>query len=387
MKHPPVFLFFFCTYLCFSGFPARWVQCGEDKATANEGFIASVHRNLRQGGKAAECTMETLGRMADEARASGQSLALVRGFADDLAALAAQGPPHLRSQAAHTLAQIGAPIRVAVPALTALLRSEDAELRRAAADSFAQLLQNQLNATGPVFDPASRSELVLAASTILPAVRMGLDDRRSEVRRRCLETIGLACAALTRLMEGPISTDGPSTRRSLQAEYEELRPLLSALRAQGPELERLLYYSDPETRVLIHKVLEELGVARDRWLRRCAARREEADEKVLGELLREAVPRVAEALAHPDVRVRRSALDVLEMSGPLALPALPALTHALRDPDRFVRWSAVRTVGKLGPSAAPQTRADLLRLLNDPDVDLRKAAAHALERLQMPPSR
>ncbi|MGH7224335.1 MAG: HEAT repeat domain-containing protein, partial [Gemmataceae bacterium] len=131
-----------------------------------------------------------------------------------------------------------------------------------------------------------------------------------------------------------------------------------------------------------HKALEELGIARERWLRRCAARREDADEKLLRAMLDEAVPRLAEALTHPDVGVRRSALDVLEMSGSLARPALPALTRALRDPDRFVRWSAVRTVGKFGPSAPPQTLPSLLQMLNDPDEGLRKAAADALERLR-----
>jgi hypothetical protein len=384
MRGLPIFLFFFCNYLYSSGPLSLWAQSGEETSTVNEGFIASARRNLRQGNTAAECTMEMLGRMAEQARAAGESLTLVRSFANDLADLAVQGPPRLRGLAARTLAQIEPPLRVAVPALTALLRSEDTELRCAAADSFVLILQNLLNAAGPAFHPVSRSDLILAVSTILPVVRAGLDDRRPEVRRRCLETIGLACAALTRLMDEPIGNDDPSTRRPLQAEYEELRPLLSALHTLGPELERFLHYSDPETRILIHKVLEELGVARDRWLHRCAARQEEINEKVLGELLHEAVPHLAEELAYPDVRVRRSALDVLEMSGPLALPALPALTRALRDPDRFVRWSAVRTVGKLGPAAAPQTRADLTRLLNDPDVDLRKAAAHALERLQSP---
>jgi HEAT repeat protein len=384
MKRLLVFLFSLSLYLCSCVFASLGAQSRQDNATAHDASIASVRRNLRQGGTAAECAMEMLGRMAEQARAAGESLALVRSFADDLADLVIQGPPHLRGLAAHTLAQIGPPVRVAVPALTALLHSEEAEWRRAAADSLALVLQNELNAAAPVFRPASRRNLVLAASAILPAVRAGLDDRCSEVRHRCLETIGLACTILTRLMDEPISNDDASARRALHVEYEELRPLLSALHEQGPALEHFLHHDDPETRILTHKVLEELGVARNCWLRRCAARQEAADEKVLGALLHEAVPRLAEELMHPDVRVRRSALDVLEMSGPLAMPALPALTRALRDPDRFVRWSAVRTVGKLGPSAAPQTRADLMRLLNDPDVDLRKAAANALERLQLP---
>jgi hypothetical protein len=351
-----------------------------------EWFTQSVRRILRQGDPAnAASMMEMLGQMATRAREAGEPRTLVHGFASDLADLVIQGPPRLRGLAARTLAQVEPPVFVAVPALTELLQNMDGELRLAAADSFATLLHNALNAAGESglgSRPASRSDLVLAASTVLPAVHRGLEDVRPEVRRRCLETIGFACAALIRLMDEPLGRDDPSARRPLQAEYEELRPLLSALHDLGPILEHFLHNDDPETRILTHKALEDLGVARGRWLHRCAMRREGADEKLLSELLHEALPGLAQELAHPDVRVRRSALDVLEMSGPLALPALPALTRALRDPDRFVRWSAVRTVGKLGPAAAPQTIADLTRLLNDPDEDLRKAAAHALERLR-----
>ncbi|MHB1421876.1 MAG: HEAT repeat domain-containing protein [Gemmataceae bacterium] len=355
-------------------------------AAAIDWFTTSVRRILHQDDAAsAACTMEMLGQMAIQTRAAGEPLTLVRVFAGDLAELTIQGPPLLRGLAARTLAQIEPPVSVAAPALTELLRNENAEMRLAAADSFAVLIRNTLNSVSGsalVPRPAARGDLVLTARTVLPALHAGLDDGSLEVRRRCLEAIGFVCASMTRLMDESLGNGDPSVRKPLQAEYEELRPLLLALHDQGPILERFLHDNDPETRILTHKALEELGVARGRWLRRCAACGQRADEKLLGELLHEAVPRLSEELTHPDVRVRRSALDVLEMSGSLALPALPALTRALRDPDRFVRWSAVRTVGKLGPSAASRTLDDLTRLLNDPDADLRKAAASALEHLQ-----
>lgn len=362
-----------------------------NRAAAIELFTRAVRRILRKGEPAGVAgTMEMLERMAGLAHATGEPLTLVRGFAPELANLVIQGPPRLRGLAAHTLAQIGPPVVVAVPALSELLQAGEGELRRAAADSFALLMQNALQATGEsglVLRPASRGDLVRVASRVVPAVQAGLDDVLPEVRRHCLRTIGLACAALTRLMEEPPRSERLSPPRSLQAEYQQLWPLLQALRDQGPVLERLLQDRDLETRILTYKALEELGVARARWLRRCAARREDADEKLLAELLHQALPGVAEALTHPDVRVRRSALDVLETSGPLALPALPALSRALRDPDRFVRWSAARTVGKLGPAAAPRTLANLTPLLHDPDVELRKAAAKALIRLNAVPTK
>ena len=360
-----------------------------NRSAAIERFDAAVRRLLHRGDVAsAAATIEMLHRMADGARATGEPLTLVRSFAPELADIVIQGPPALRVLAARTLAHIEPSVFVAVPALTELLRAEDAELRRAAADCFALWLQKVSqgsSGSGLRLRPAQRAELVLTASYILPAVHIGLDDPRLEVRRRCLETIGFACAALTRLLDDSSTNENPSSRRPLQAEYEELRPLLLALHDCGTILQRFLHDNDAETRILTHKALEELGVARGRWLRRWTNGKDEADERLLSELLYEAMPGVAEALTHPDVRVRRSAVDVLEMSGSLALPVLPALTHALHDPDRFVRWSVVRTVGKLGPSAAPESVGDLRRLLHDPDGDLRKAAANALERLQPEP--
>ncbi|HEY7425922.1 MAG TPA: HEAT repeat domain-containing protein [Gemmataceae bacterium] len=358
-----------------------------NQAQLMEWFHSSVRRVLRQGDPPAVAAMiARLAEMADTARASGEPIDVVRRFGPELADLVIQGPPSRRAAAARTLAQIEPPVFVAVPALGDLLQAKEAELRLAAADGFANLIHNALQAVGSgaaVVRPAPRSELVLVASSVLPAVHHGLDDARPEVRRRCLETIGLAAAALTKLLEDP------SARRTRQAEREELQPLLLALRDQGPILARSLRDGDPEVRILTHKTLEELSFARERWVQHRAQADDPAEgreEDMLGEVLHDALPGLAAALGHPDVRVRRSALDALEMCGLLALPVVPALTQALHDPDRFVRWSAVRTVGKLGPSAAPQTVSDLSRLLRDPDLDLRKAAAAALARLQSAPS-
>ena len=61
----------------------------------------------------------------------------------------------------------------------------------------------------------------------------------------------------------------------------------------------------------------------------------------LGEGLRALLPVLAMALTAKDVRVRRAALDVLDVLGPVATPASPAVARVLTDTDPFVRWSAV----------------------------------------------
>jgi HEAT repeat protein len=352
---------------------------GAARSRARQRFESAVRQLLRRGEvSSASATLTMLRDMAERGRSVGEPLALLHGFAADVADVALRGAPPLRPLAAAALADIEPPVYLAVPVLSELLHADNVELRRAAAAAFAQWLRNgsrQSSAAGLRLRPAQRAELVLTASSVLPAIHDGLDDAEPEIRRRCLETIALACTALTRLLDDASVNDDAATRRTPQAEFEELHPLLLALREQGPILERFIHDDDLPTRLLTHKALEELAVARGRWQSRWTG------EKLLSELLCQTLPSVAEELAHPDARVRRGALDVLEMSGSLALPALPALTRALHDPDRFVRWSAVRTVGKLGPAAAPETRDELKRLLHDPDGDLRKAAAHALERL------
>ena len=370
-----------------------------NQALAVEWFTTSMRRVLHQGDAPAMAeALDLLEHTIAQARAAGEPATLTRTFAPELADLVIQGPPRLRGVAARVLGQCEPSVYLAVPALGELLQAGDAESRLAAADAFVGLIHNVLQALsdqgGSAARPSARRQLVLTASTVLPAVHRGLDDPSPEVRRRSLEALGLACASLSRLIESPALPSAPQTQgapagpRPFDAEHEELRPLVLALRDQGPMLARSLHDSDIEARILAHKALEELGLGRQRWLRRCLASGasvEGQEEALLRDVLQQAVPGLAQALKHPDVRVRRSALDALEVLGPLALPALPALTQALHDPDRFVRWSAVRAVGKLDLSDASQVVPDLTRLLTDPDMDLRRAAATALTRLNAPP--
>jgi HEAT repeat protein len=365
-----------------------------NQAAVVEWFTAAARQALRQDDPpTVAATIDLLAQMASLARSNDEPPLLVRPFAPELADRVIQGPPRLAMAAARVLGQIEPDASVAVPALGHLLQADDAGLRQTAADALANLIQNALRAVGEpgtiVRRPAPRSELVLMAGSVLPAIHPGLEDTSVEVRRSCMTTIGLAATALVRLIEDPPADEASSTQRPLEAEREELQPLIAALRDQGPMLMCCLHDGDAKMRVRTHKVLEELGHARLRWRRRCAAagaRMDRSEEDLLGDVLREAVPGLAEALEHADAPVRRSAMDALEMLGPLALPALPALVHTLHEPDRFLRWSAVRTLGKLGPPAARWAVPDLTRLLQDPDADLRQSAASALARLTAAPA-
>jgi HEAT repeat protein len=366
-----------------------------NQALAAEWFTNSLKKLLHQDDSSAVAgALDLLAHLTAEVEASGEGTPLLQAFAPELADLVIEGPPSLRGTAARILARSNPSIYIAVPALDELCQATEAELRLAAAEALAQLIQNALRAGGDsgglAARPAPRRELVLTASSVLPSVHRGLDDPHPEVRRRCLEALGLACVSLSRLMETPAppagsaSEEAPSPPRSLDAQREELRPLVLALRDQGPMLARCQEDSDLPARLLAHRALEELGLARQRWLKCClssGASVERPEDEMLRDVLQQGVPGLVRSLEHPDVRVRRGALDALEVLGPLALPALPALTRALQDPDRFVRWSAVRSIGNLDLPDTREVLPDLTRLLHDPDLDLRRAATTALTRL------
>jgi HEAT repeat protein len=345
-------------------------------------FTQAVRDGLQHGDPAIMLvTIDLLAETAAAARAHGPAPDLARPFAPDLAALVVRGPPAVRAAAARLLGQVGPPPDGAVPPLGELLQAADPALRRAAAEGLAALIEAVAHPAEDAVPaaPGRRGEFVRMAAAVLPAVRLGLGDWHPEVRRRCVRATGQAAAGLARLLaEPPPPTHQEPAAPPPQAKADEgaeLRPLALALRDQGPALAHALRDPDAEVRLQAQKALEELAHAHHGWARAGAA------DNPLLEGLRAAVPALADAVGDPDLRVRRAALDVLELLGPLGSPAAPALAQALNDRDRFVRWSAVRTLSGLGPDALPWSAPGLTRLLDDTDLDVRLAAAGALERL------
>jgi HEAT repeat protein len=326
-----------------------------------------------------------LADMANTSRAAGEPANYLRPFGPDLADLVAHAPPKVQAVAARTLGLIDPDLTVAVPALGNLLHATDPNLRCAAADGLFELLQGATAAAtrdGPVSrSSGARATAVAIACVVLPPAGKGLADWHVEVRRRCISTLGAAAAALARFIPDPPSagTEVTDSAARIRSEREELRPLAQTLRDQGPALSRALRDGDTEVRLLTQRALEEVADARARWLRH-GGPGFSADDPLLDGLTA-SLPALSEAAADGDLRVRRAALDVLGALGPAAAPATPALAKALRDPDRFVRWSAIRTLGVIGPSASRAALPGLTLLLDDDDLDVRKAAAEAIKQL------
>jgi HEAT repeat protein len=370
-----------------------------NRAAVTERFCQGLREVLQRNDPTTTvAAVDLLTEMAGAARTAGEVSNLPPLFAADLAVLVRRGQPRVRAAAAHSLGQIGVDLDVAVPALGELLQTNDPTLRRAAADGLAGLLRNVAQpAPNTGTNPApqlDRREVVAAGCAVLPVVNRGLTDWHTEVRRLCVNTVETAAAVLSHLITAPpsqeqLDADPQSWQQQAQAERADVRPLLLALRDQCPALARTLRDGDADVRLSSQKALEEMARGRCHWLRQqrtlpaavassfSDGKPAAADDPLL-DGLKSALPALAEGVADPEVRVRRAALDVLEMLGPAAAPAAPALVRALRDPDRFVRWSAVRTLSGVGPSACRSAVPALVQLLEDSDLDLRLAAAAAL---------
>jgi HEAT repeat protein len=355
-----------------------------NRAALIQAFTGAARQALREGSPAEAATAaEVLAQRAVASRSSGERPELLRTLAPDLAALVAAGEPPVRAAAARALGQIEPDPAVAVPALSELLQSHDADLRQAAADGLAGLMQALLQSSAwTTAAEAVRGQTRATAAAVTPVAGRGLADADVAVRRRCVQALALASVALARLASGPpedvAEDDAAAVRRRVLAEW---RPLALALREQVPALARALHDRDRDVRILAAKAAEELAQARWRWLR--LAPQEAADDPLLA-ALQAAAPALGAAAADPEVQVRRAALDALEMLGPIAAPEVPALVRVLADPDRSARRSAVRILGRLGPAAAAAIPG-LSSLLEDPDLDLRVAAAGALEGLTARP--
>jgi HEAT repeat protein len=106
--------------------------------------------------------------------------------------------------------------------------------------------------------------------------------------------------------------------------------------------------------------------------------------KILGEMLRDIIPALADKLRASEPATRLAALALIEQLGPDAKITVPAVTAALHDPDRFVRWAAARSLGRIGitnfvPANHAPAVEGLADLMMDDDLDVSMGAARALE--------
>jgi HEAT repeat protein len=374
-------------------------------------FEQALHSVLRQGDPASRIAAASMiSDMPAPIRSNGIRGWTFRDCTADLADLVRGTEPLVQAAAAKALSAINADPAVAVPALAELMKSEDAVLRRAAAEGLAGLIgvaAQTIHRPNGSADPATRTQVFQVGRAILPVIGGALADPDPQVRRLCIEAIQRTADALVRIVGDPPTgyntVEADAYRAEVAKQYTELWPLACDLKDQTAGLTNAL--SDPvaEVRLQAHHALEDMGRA---WLRLesragCTpAAPQPADalttsnskdgnsEKPLLESpeskqplldrLHAALPAIATGVADPNVGARRAAIDALETLGTEASPAVPALVGALGDPDLFVRWSAIRALGRMGHDEMTKIVPGLVGSLSDSDLDVRVAAARTL---------
>jgi HEAT repeat protein len=247
---------------------------------------------------------------------------------------------------------------------------------------------------------------------VLDANSAGLDDEDAEVRALCLHNIQFAAEALDDLIERAISPtrfppEGrklsdderkfiPAMHEDIAAELKQFSPVLTGVRNQGPLIMRRLEDPDSRARLAAVTALETIGNARLRLKKRVLSvpvvtpaetggdrgnREALAANDMLELFVHGNLGPIGKLLTDPDVKLRRKAVEFLDIIEDAATPALPWLTTSLRDSDKYVRWSASRAIANIAPDKAASAVPGLAHLLADPDLGVRIQAAKTLKEM------
>jgi HEAT repeat protein len=368
-----------------------------------ERFAKKVIDTLEHGGSTAKlAVMGMLAEIGTNSRLVEDRRRIAKEFTPVLTRLIrTPGDPTIRMAAAHAISQTGSDAGDAAPALGDLLQSKDPLERRAAAQGLAGiliLLNNLSNQSkeamtderaivAGIAAPDSqlvnfaRQEVIIAATKVLPYVKIGAADSDVVVRRNSLDCVYQAVYALGQQIPQPLNTGEMQDIREDTLRLEQTRrmllPLLNTVNTLADSLGKATADSDPEVRLIARRAIEEISSARQRLPQ--PAGNDLTNDPLLDALLK-MEPALIAGVSDPNVAARLLAIDALEAMGKHATPAAQALIKAMSDPNQFVRWAAARTMGKMAPTAAEGAVPALRKLLHDRDIDLCLAAATALDR-------
>jgi HEAT repeat protein len=364
----------------------------------------SIHKELEarptrivlQGLNSADPTQKIaaatlLGEVGTQLPGTRSRRGFAAAFAPELAKLLKDPNPTVVEAAARALGQINPDPDVAGPALAQVLASGRDSEKEAAAEALVAQIQD-INRISTKSVSSSRElkflggketgeDRIRVAGSVVRAASQGLRDNNAIVRRVCAEAMQRAGATLEDVIPTAGAGEAPADISGLaRALGDQCRPLAANLKD-----------ADGETRLASADALTEIARALARSGRQTTATPAPAKTKGKGadlgaapaeslqRGLRTALPALIESLRDPDVRVRLAAADVLDLMGQEAALAAGALAEALKDPDIFVRWAAARALGNINPADGKVAVRNLGRLLFDPDLDPRLAAAATLE--------
>jgi HEAT repeat protein len=249
---------------------------------------------------------------------------------------------------------------------------------------------------------------LISLLNLTPILFNGLADQDQETRAKAINVLSRLINLLARdrqiLILTPLLSPPPAGRKpteeeiayikenqaELRKELDALRPKFESFRTQTGALEKVLLDPDREMRLAALHTLEDLATVqnyvRERFISLPKDMKDEKPDAIpagtyLTPMFEKVRPDLIRNLNDPNPKVRLAAAQVFENLGPAARPSSDAIVQRLGDPNPFVRWVAARTLGRLSNPVVSGAVAGLARVLRDPDLSVRIAAANALEAL------
>jgi len=379
-----------------------------------------VTQRLAVGSSIAEIgpTIRSLSVIKGDKIEEGDPAGFGRSLTPEVIQLTQDKDRGVREQALRALGTIFPKPQDAAPVFKNALEKESPDPKRIAAEGLEQMVRVATFLERPGQSETSakafQGDVLDTVAAVLGANSVGLQDPNPRIRAQCLRNIQAAAEAtanLIRIGEGFSSENFPPEGRKLNVdeknyilnlhdvvanEIKEFSPVLTALREQGPALARSLEDPDNGVRFAAVDALENIGNARVRLKKKVLSvplitpmenggdrgiRELLASNDILEKFIRNNLAAITNLLNDPDVKIRRKAVDFLDIIEDAATPALPLLTKSLQDPDRFVRWSAARAISNIAPDKAAVAVPGLAKLLSDPDLNVRLAASKTLKEM------
>lgn len=292
--------------------------------------------------------------------------------AAELGTVARGSDPEQGVMAIEMLGRVPLPASALVGVLEPCLLPDSPLRRLAVAEALGEMARREAQgASGQQANPGRALEQLLTVTALVG--RLTVDDQ-VRVRRASLETIhSLAQLAHAVAMDrSPLPAgEGEQSRDLATGNASRLTAALAG------KVLVCLRDPDAETRRKAQGCLAELLRVRGSLVDH-----PRAGTDPMAAVMRPCLGTLGEALRDPEVKVRRAALECLEILAEESAPCGTAVLETLVDPDAFARWGAIRVLVAQG-KAAPEGTLDQIRArLEDKDADVRGAAESALRRLR-----